>query len=469
MTDAVKNIISGETRLIKLLLRLYLLIVLGGLFCPTACLADSTKAYLNAKEALARRDYAIGVKNYYRFVSFSEIVLSNSIKITDLAAAREFFEDASSSGDKSDHAKLFLALIDRITDNVDKAHEQIDFLREQHPRSLLLAYVKGELHLSQNQVAEAKPHFDWILNAAANSSFAVITRSLLDFYAGTDETAGEERKKFLLAAANRNWDLLEIDQAIRFFEIIARDFPHEQEAFKSLVQIYLDLDNTAKAREVYERWKSANTGILLAPVAQANFHCALEEYAEAAGILRKLLAADADNVQLKVILADCLFNLDDYEGALPLYQDLLVISPDDTGVVHRLKTCLAALGKFDETVALFESLAAGGSTNPWFQLELAELYLQAGNYEQSEVYFDLLSSAENPYSDYAAEMSAQIAQYRHEKALEEYEKAERLASAQKDQAAQKTPVAGSITARPSSDRVREVQVEELRKIMAIYE
>ncbi len=435
---------------------------------PAPCFADAAKIYLNAKEALARKDFAAGVKNYYRLVTFSEIVLTRIIKLQDLEAAREFFENAARSGDRIEQAKLFLALIDRITDNIARAHEQIDLLGQQHPNSLLLAYVKGELHLSQNEVVEADSYFNLILSAAGQSSFAVLTRSLLKFYVGAVGIDPEERRQFLLAAANRNWDLLEIDQAIRFFEIVAHDFPHEQEAFRSLVMIYLDLEDLVKAREVHARWKAANDDLLLVPMTQARFHCACEEYAEAAAILRKLLDAEAENAQMKLMLADCLFNLDDYEGAESLYHELLAVIPRDAGIVHRLKSCLEALGKNDEAIALFESLAAGESGNAWFQLELAELYMKAGNYDQAEVFFDLLSSAENPYTDYAAEMSAQIARYRHEKAIEELAAAERLAAAQREQSLRQAPaVSGS--AKPASEKMKEVQVEELKKLMAIYE
>ena len=218
----------------------------------------------------------------------------------------------------------------------------------------------------------------------------------------------------------------------------------------------------------------AAAGAGVAPLAQAHFHLALDEYSEAAVILQELLESDAENLALKLALADCLFNLADYERAMPLYQELLVLNQEDVGIVSRLKSCFEALGRTEETIALFESLAADGSTNPWFQLELAELYLKAGDYDQSEIYYDLLSSSENPYSDYAAEMSAQIAQYRHEKALAEYEAAERLAAAQREQTVSETTAVNSSasagsTAQPSTERVREVQVDELKKLMAIYE
>jgi len=471
MKAAAKKYIYGKELAAGLLC---LMLVLSVVLSPKACFADATAVYLNAREALARKDFAVGVKNYYRLVSFSEIVLSNSIKASDLSTAREFFENAAGNGEKADKARLFLALIDRITGEIGRAHESINSLRQRHPSSLLLAYVKGELHLSQNEVAEADSYFNWILSAGGQSSFAVLTRSLLKFYVSAVGIDQEERRKFLLAAANRNWDLLEIEQSIRFFEIVARDFPHEQEAFRSLVQIYLDMENLEKALEVHQQWQAKNSERLLAPLAQAHFHLALDEYSEAAVILQELLESDAENLALKLALADCLFNLADYERAMPLYQELLVLNQEDVGIVSRLKSCFEALGRTEETIALFESLAADGSTNPWFQLELAELYLKAGDYDQSEIYYDLLSSSENPYSDYAAEMSAQIAQYRHEKALAEYEAAERLAAAQREQTVSETTAVNSSasagsTAQPSTERVREVQVDELKKLMAIYE
>ena len=471
MKAAAEKYIYGKKVVVGLLC---LMLVLSVVLSPKACLADSTEVYLKAREALARKDFAVGVKNYYRLVSFSEIVLSNSIKASDLSTAREFFENAAGNGEKADKARLFLALIDRITGEIGRAHESIDSLRQRHPSSLLLAYVKGELHLSQNEVVEADSYFNWILSVGAQSSFAVLTRSLLKFYVSAVGIDQEERRRFLLAAAYRNWDLLEIEQAIRFFEIVARDFPHEQEAFRSLVQIYIDLENMARALEIHKRWKSNNTARLLAPMAQAQFQLALDEYSEAAVILQELLTSDSENVALKLALADCLFNLADYEKALPIYQELLVLNQEDVGIVSRLKSCFEALGRTEETIALFESLAADESTNPWFQLELAELYLKAGDYDQSEIFYDLLSSSDNPYSDYAAEMSAQIAQYRHEKALEEYEAAERLAVAQREQnvsqttSADSTSFAGSVQG-SLREKVREVQVDELKKLMAIYE
>ncbi|MBU1106056.1 MAG: tetratricopeptide repeat protein [Candidatus Riflebacteria bacterium] len=432
--------------------------------------ADAANPYLQAIEAFAHNDFASGVKKYYQFVSFSEIILSKQIRISDLEKARQFFTNAALSPEKKEKADLFLALIDRITENWEGAHERIDFLRQSHPRSLVLSYAKGELHLAQHQIKEAQQYLDWIIKAAPDSPFATITRALLSLYEGSENVDAEKRKSVLMAAGYRNWDLLEIDQAIRFFEIVTKDFPSEKEAFKSLVFIYLDLENYNKAREINDSWKKNNKKPLLDPMTQVRLLLANEEYDEATVILNDLVSRDSSNEQAKLMLADCLFSLDKLEPALLLYQEIFPENPGNIGIIQRIKHCMESLGKIDEAVKLFKHLADIEPDNPMIQLDLAELYMLNNDLDQSEVYYDLLSSYDNPYSDYAAEMSAKIAQYRQEKAIAELEEAARLTEANQRQHNSGDSSGSSTSLQVSvSEDAKEIQIDELKKLMAIYE
>ena len=457
-----KNTLNCLKSLLQVLL-LLLLLVAGS----RAEAADRANAYLQAKEAFYQKDFAAGVKRYYRFITFSEIVLSQQIRATDLEQARDFFEHEAQNPANAEKALLFLALIDRITDNWEKAHERADFLRQKHPRSLLLNYIKGEMHLAQNQIKEAKQHLDWILSAADGSPFAEITRKLLEFYLNSGAANPEKRKKFLLAAGYRNWDILETDQAVRFFEMVIEGYPDDPEAWRSLISIYLDRDDLDNVLELDGRWLQNNKTSLLDPMTRVRLHLKNDEFNEAAEIIEKLLEADSGNQAAKMLLADCLFNLNKLEPCLSLYQELLPDNHGNMGIISRLKHCFESLGRLDEAINLFEQLAQEDAENSWIQLELAELYLKVENYDQAEVYFDLLSGFENPYKDYATDMSPRIPVYKQELAQQELERLE--------QSAQTTPVADppansapSVT-ETTSEKIKEVQLDELKKLMAIYE
>ncbi|HNX74217.1 MAG TPA: tetratricopeptide repeat protein [Candidatus Rifleibacterium sp.] len=448
-----------------------LLMLTTGFTCTLTQLAGAAggNPYLQAVEAFARKDYPSGVKKYYRFVTFSQIVLSKEIRENDLDEAQAYFDDLARQAENPEKPLLFLALIDRITDNLDRAHARLDSLRQKHPRSLLLAYLKGELLLAQNRSKEGRQYLDWVLKTAANSPFAEVTRAILNFYTKSGNADAEKRKKFLLAAAYRNWDLLEIAQAIRLFEIVAGDYPSDPEAFKSLVGIYLDLDNIDKAREINDRWQKSNRQPLLEPMTRVKLLLAEDKYSEAATILEKCLHNGADNGSARLLLADCRYNLGNYELALNLYQELLPQNPGNMGIISRMKECLEILGRTDEALVLFEDLAGKESENAWVQLQLADLYLQTGNHDQAEVYFDLLSGYANPYSRYATEMSAKIAAYKQEKAREKLAEAEQKANSTPDTAhtgvSENIQQSGALT----KEKIREVKIEELKKLMAIYE
>lgn len=461
-----------EMKKLNLLQVLYFMFMLIG-FC-SICHAkpdETANSYLKAVEAIAHNDFAVGVKKYYQFVSFSEIIISKQIRVNDLENARQFFSNITTSSEMREKAELFLALIDRITENWDKAHERLDLLRQNHPQSLLLFYVKGELYFAQNQVENARQYLVWIMESSPESPFAKIARALLNLYEGAQEVDAEKRKAFLMAAGYRNWDLLEIDQAIRFFEIVTRDYPSEREAFKSLVFIYLDQENCIKAREINDDWAKNNKEPLLDPMTQVRLFLAGEEYDKAVVILNDLVSKDDSNEQVKLMLADCLFNLKQFESALALYQAAFPQNLGNIGIVQRMKNCMENLQKIDEAIKLFQQLADAEPDNPMIQLDLAELYLQNNDLDQSEVYFDLLSSYENPYSDYAAEMSAKIAQYRQDKALEELEEVARLAEIEN----QRQHASGGSSSESNnvqanvSENVEEIQIDELKKLMAIYE
>ena len=448
-----------------------LLMLTTGFTCTLTQLAGAAggNPYLQAVEAFARKDYPSGVKKYYRFVTFSQIVLSKEIRENDLDEAQAYFDDLARQAENPEKPLLFLALIDRITDNLDRAHARLDSLRQKHPRSLLLAYLKGEVYLAQNQSKEAQQYLDWVLKTAANSPFAEVTRAILKFYTKSGGANPEERKKFLLAAAYRNWDLLEIPQAIRLFEIVASDFPSEPEASRSLVCIFLDLGNMKKAMEINDRWQRSNRLPLLDPMTRVRLLLAEDKYGEAATILEECLHKEADNGSARLLLADCRYNLGNYEPALSLYKELLPQNPKNMGIISRMKECLEILGRTDEALVLFEDLASKESENPWIQLQLADLYLQTGNHDQAEVYFDLLSGSANPYSQYATEMSARIAAYKQDKAREELEKAEQQANSEAEPAnATVSENTQQLTA-IAKEKVREVKIEELKKLMAIYE
>ncbi len=434
--------------------------------CPAKA-GKQPNPYLSAIEAFSRKDFAAGIKKYYRFVSFSEIILSKQIRENDLDEAQVFFEDAARQTKDSEKALLFLVMIDRITENWDRAHARIDTIRQKHPRSLLLAYIKGEIYLAQNQVKEAKPFLDWVLQAAADSPIAKVTRALLGFYLKSESVDAEKRKSFLLAAAFRNWDLLEIDQAIRLFQLVADDFPSEKEAFRSLVCIYLDRNDTTMARAINDRWKSNNKEPLLDPMTLVKLHLAADEYSEAASLLEAMLRADPGNEPARLLLADCLYNLNKFEEALKIYSEILPRLPGNMGVISRLIHCLESFRRYEEAIALLEAQLNQETGNPWIQLELAELYLQTGNHDQAEVYYDLLSGYDNPYTGYAVEMSAKIAQYRQEKAIEELERAEQAKKEAANAAVIDAP--SSQTTANTTEKIKEVQIDELKKLMAIYE
>ena len=133
---------------------------------------------------------------------------------------------------------------------------------------------------------------------------------------------------------------------------------HEVEAMRLLARIGM-------AREVYDDAEALLEGVLaLAPDYTAARHDYAQtllqrhRFAEAREEVRRLLAADPDNLAYKEALATASVGLGDQESAIALYGDLLAARPGVADVHLWLGHALKTVGRTGEAVASYRAAAA---------------------------------------------------------------------------------------------------------------
>jgi predicted Zn-dependent protease len=377
------------------------LLVLLGEFCPLPAADPSTSAYFQALRFITQKKYGEAIKAYYQFIITSNSLLTIDCRKADLAKVKSELEKAMNNPrvDKN-KSRLFISLLGRIFQQWPVANENLDRLRQQHPKSLLLTFFKGEYLLAQEEEQEAKKLFAVLDSAPKGKKFQKMAQELLLIRGQQAQQDPQERKQALLKIAFRHLDAFQRKQAEQFFSRIQNEFPDDPEAPRALLNLLMEDGRMEDAQKILKEWKSAEKP-LLPPVALARFHYQQRIFGEVIRILTPILETDPKNDYAKSMLAESYYQVGEFGKGADLFLQMHKQSPLDQGFLSRSLSCLEESGRGEEAVQLVEGILQEKPAQDFLRAELAALYERQKDEYKAKEHFTILSKTPNAYQDWA--------------------------------------------------------------------
>ncbi len=222
-----------------------------------------------------------------------------------------------------------------------------------------------------------------------------------------------------LALANNLMQSGQLDEALKIYQALADDDPHDSELRLRLAEIYRSQHDLAKAREQLDAAKQIDPGDMgvsyeevnlleaegksdaaiaklkemLSESARVNYSAAQAagratmlkrlgflyrnagQTAQAVEVFRQAATLDTENPsESAILIVETYRQAKDLESAQREADAAVKKYPDDRGVRVTHADTLADRGKVDEAVAEVKALAKGGAADYQIQLELAQLY-----------------------------------------------------------------------------------------------
>lgn len=198
------------------------------------------------------------------------------------------------------------------------------------------------------------------------------------------------------------------DRGKALFERAIRLRPRAFSAYELLGNMYLDINDAARACEAYEQGLQQAQDIQPSAKFYADFSRAQRlsgNAAEAVRIAREGLARAGEDAGLYTALGLALRELGDREAAVEVLRRAEASQPDDPDTHYQLATALIAARRLDEAVAaLHRSLAARPTFAPTLAL-LAQIEIDSGRWQGAIQYLQPLYDA-NPELPEAREKMA---------------------------------------------------------------
>ncbi|RCK78772.1 MAG: hypothetical protein OZSIB_1125 [Candidatus Ozemobacter sibiricus] len=349
---------------------------LAGLGGPRLAGAAPDPRYAKALELLKKKNYPEGVKEYYKFIILGDPSLSAEVRKADLAPAYAHFSERLAKEPNDSRARFFLALIDRCVHRLQQAGTNVDQVRNRHPKSNLLTFVKGEICLVQEMMAEASQLFLRLKEHSQGQKLWKVAAFLMK--RNGVEASALERKAALLKKAYRHIDLMERESAESLLATIIKEFPEDPEPVRALVDLYLEWKRFDQAQRVVDAWRAAQGRSPLLPIQEGRLAYQLGRYADAIKALEPLLKREPGNEYAAMFLAESYFQMGNYVAATNLYRTLADQDPGNVALTIRLAACLECSGKAGEAAAVLEAAVGRQPKDLLLQLELGGMLERSG-------------------------------------------------------------------------------------------
>jgi tetratricopeptide (TPR) repeat protein len=360
----------------------------------------ASPAYRQALESLARRRFADGIKNYYKFVILHNPALSDEVRKADLAAARDFLQGFLRRQPQDKKAQFFLSLVERLQLRWESANAMVERLHGQHPRSYLLTFVRGEFLLAQDRFDEGLARIAKVREIPQGARMLPLVEFLEKRFG--DRQQPENRREILLQQAIRHIDLLERPAAWRVLEQARREFPDDLEAVRLMVDLALETGDLDRAEKTLQEWARQNQRPALTPVQESRLRYAQHRFADVIKILTPVAEREPGNEFVLQLLAESHFQMGDRDRAAGLFERLLTSQPKNLGVLLRLCLCLEMQGKRPAARAHLARTLENDPGNEMVRMEMASLYERARDYDEALIVYQQVVRINGPLAETAA-------------------------------------------------------------------
>ncbi|NLI78776.1 MAG: tetratricopeptide repeat protein [Candidatus Riflebacteria bacterium] len=348
---------------------------LGAVAAPAA---PPGQRYRRAMEALQKEDFRRGVNEYYKFLLLEEPVLGEEARTRDLEPARRHFQAAVDGGTQDPKAPFFLSLIRRSVGRVDEGHRLLDPIRERHPRSFVLTFVKGEFALAGGDAAAAAREFERLRQVPRAAPLLALGLHLLKRSPPGDERGSRLRQAF------RHFDLGEYAKARQAFEALTRDFPDDPEPFGGLAEVLMATEDWPAAERVVDTFQERCGRSPLPRLREAHLRFRRGHHLQVIRLLGPVTDQDPDNDAARTLLAESLFAAEKLEAAADQFLVLYQRDPLNTGVLDRLVTCLCLIGREETAIPLVRLALDRRPKDEYLTFQLAQLYERRDYLEEAQ-------------------------------------------------------------------------------------
>jgi len=437
----------------------YILVVVGlalGGSAPVFAAGDRNEKiqniYFQALQALEEENHLKGVQLYYRFVILGGIPVSKAVRARDLARAMSSFKKEIAEGRNSNRTELGILLIDRIIERFDRAEQRLDLLREKHPSSVLLAFLRGEVALARGDETLAMRIFGTMNRLPNPRGFPALADYLLDQRGRGKSADPAARRKFFMKLAYRRWDESDFEGAGAMFRALMKEYPLDPEAPRALIDLLLQQDKTDEAVKILDGWKGQADEPLIPPLPLARIRYSQGQYEEALALLVPLQEADPQDAYLRLLVAESLYQLNRHAEAAPHFMELARSDPKNQGFLQRLVICSEAAGRRADPLPLLEAYVQENERDSAMRFELASLLIRLDRLDEARLHFNVLREFGNPLQKEALEKIAAIDRANYERMMSasaasgsggEPDKGEHRVSQQPDDLAATEPVIGA--------------------------
>ncbi len=433
--------------------------------------------YFNALQAIAERNFLKGVQQYYRFILTENLPLSMAIRTQDLTAAMAFFKKELADPAKADKAHLAIVLVDRILDRYDRAEKRLDFLREKYPKSVLLAFIKGELLLSRGERNLAIRVFGSLSRLPKPRSFPALAEYIMQRRGQGPKPDTITRRNFLMSIAYRHWDEMDFDGAKRVFRSIMEEFPDHPDAPRALIDLLIQMDKAEEAVQIVDGWAGTASEPLIAPLPLARIRYSQGRFDEVVTLLTPLREADSQDMYLKLLMAESLYQTNNLASAASLFDELSAADTRNQGFLQRYVACCDVLGRGQDALPRLEAYVAENANDSMMRFELAMHLVRAERLEEARLNFLALKEYGNPYRKEALEQITFIDRITYERLMNSPNASgtesvrEQPVTGTGDaagQSAQPTqePVAGTV--KSAGSEAGEVELEQIRRMKELF-
>lgn len=345
-----------------------------------ASTSDSICSYFEALTLIQQQKFAEGLKKYYKFLLFSDPLLSVESRKNDLQDAKTFFDNRNSLSPNDPQTKLYLSLYDRITQDWEPACAVLDELLGKFRKSNLLHFFKGEYLLAQSKNEEALQTFQMLKNKEG-SKLWVLAGVLQKKYGVNIDRA--ERKRILLRKGLRHLDLFENEEAMQVLRQVMTEYPEEPRAPHELMDLFIRENKLREAEEVLAEWRKIDPEgrELYFPEARLKFKQG--RYREVLKILVPILSTDPQNGYIQFMIAESSFMSGEYAKSLELLPSLQESDPENIGLLFRRTAALEMTNSASDAVALLKGILEVQPENIPINLELGSVYERMGDYQNA--------------------------------------------------------------------------------------
>ena len=174
-----------------------------------------------------------------------------------------------------------------------------------------------------------------------------------------------------------------LKKAIHELELMKEDDPSDERAYFALGQAYLELGETEKGVEAYEKYQSLVPGVDGGYAALADYFERNGNHQKAIDYLEKALKSQPDSARSMMTLASLLTKQDRGKEAIPLYRKILTLSGDNPAVKRQLASALLDTGQFDESARVLQELRKAAPGDVDTQVLLGRALIGAKQYARA--------------------------------------------------------------------------------------